>query len=441
MQNRKYNHNASESKPQTQLAIEKFADMMIARMEEMKESHWKKGWIDGYGSYGLPQNIVSGNLNGGNSFFLQLDTAMHGYKMPLYMTFLQAQNMGLRIYKGAESMPVIFWDMVYKDQNGKRIDKETLDAMTREERRALDATPILRVYKEFNVDQTNLAEVNPAKYEQLQQRFMAPEMRDDKGMYVNAAIDRMLQRQEWVCPVQYDQVAPGASYSPSLDRIVIPKKQQFNISDTPEEVYKDGMEYYSTFLHEATHSTGTPERLNRVKGKQFGDTQYGHEEYVAEMTAAVVGNSLGFDKRILDNNTAYIQGWIQSLRENPKVILSILSDVNKASNMLLEKIDQQKIAIGETPILGVKDAQLEAVGPKFENAAIVKQKNGEFAARATVKGTELEMKPVAREIGIRYFSLPEGKEKQRLLTSTLNSSYASEVNSISKQRERAIKIG
>ena len=441
MQNRKYNHNAGESKPQTQLAIEKFADMMIARMEEMKESHWKKGWIDGYGSYGLPQNIVSGNLNGGNSFFLQLDTAMHGYKMPLYMTFLQAQNMGLRINKGAESMPVIFWDLVYKDQNGKRIDKDTLDAMTREERRALDATPILRVYKEFNVDQTNLAEVNPAKYEQLQQRFMAPEMRDDKGMYVNAAIDRMLQRQEWICPVQYDQVAPGASYSPSLDRIVIPKKQQFNISDTPEEVYKDGMEYYSTFLHEATHSTGTPERLNRVKGKQFGDTQYGHEEYVAEMTAAVVGNSLGFDKRILDNNTAYIQGWIQSLRENPKVILSILSDVNKASNMLLEKIDQQKIAIGETPILGVKDAQLEAVGPKFENAAIVKQKNGEFAARATVKGTELEMKPVAREIGIRYFSLPEGKEKQRLLTSTLNSSYASEVNSISKQRERAIKIG
>ena len=115
--------------------------------------------------------------------------------------------------------------------------------------------------------------------------------------------------------------------------------------------------------------------------------------------------------------------------------------MNKASNMLLEKIDQQKIAIGETPILGMKDAKLEEVGPKFENAAIVKQKNGEFAARATIKGTELEMKPVAREIGIRYFSLPEGREKQRLLSSTLNSSYASEINSISKQRERAIKIG
>ena len=441
MQNRKTNHEVGDRKPQTQLAIEKFADMMIARMEEMKESHWKKGWIDGSGSYGLPQNIVSGTLNGGNSFFLQLDTAMNGYKMPLYMTFLQAQNMGLRINKGAESLPVIFWDMLYKDQNGKRVDHDTVDSMTREERQALTSTPILRVYKEFNVDQTNLAEVNPQKYEQLQERFKAPDMKDDKGMYANAAIDRMLQRQEWLCPVQYDQMAPSASFSPSKDRIVIPMKAQFNISSTPEEIYKDGMEYYSTFLHEATHSTGTPERLNRVKGKQFGDKQYGHEEYVAEMTAAVVGNSLGFDKRILDNNTAYIQGWIQNLRENPKVILSILSDVNKASHMLLEKIDEQKLVLGETPILERNGSKLEPMGASFENAAIIKQKNGEFAARASLNGTELEMKPVAREIGVRYFSLPNGKEKERLLTTTLNSNYAHDINNHSRQKERVMKIG
>ena len=421
MQNGKNYHKHSDSKPQTQLAIEKFADMMIARMEEMKESHWKKGWIDGTGGYGLHQNIASGTLNGGNSFFLQLDTAMNGYKMPLYMTFLQAQNMGLRINKGAESMPVIFWDMLYKDQNGKKVDRSDIDMMTKEERNALTSTPILRVYKEFNVDQTNLAEVNPEKYAKLQERFKAPELRDDKGMYVNAAIDRMLQRQE--------------------DRIVIPMKSQFNISSTPEEVYKDGMEYYSTFLHEATHSTGTPERLNRVKGKQFGDTQYGHEEYVAEMTAAVVGNSLGFDKRILDNNTAYIQGWIQNLKENPKIILSILSDVNKASNMLLEKIDEQKIALGETTILNRKGTNLEPAGANFENAAIVKQKNGEFAARASLNGTELEMKPVAREIGIRYFSLPDGKEKERLLTTTLNSSYAADISKLSQHQTRGYKVG
>ncbi len=59
MQNGKNYHKHSDSKPQTQLAIEKFADMMIARMEEMKESHWKKGWIDGTGGYGLPHDTLS----------------------------------------------------------------------------------------------------------------------------------------------------------------------------------------------------------------------------------------------------------------------------------------------------------------------------------------------------------------------------------------------
>jgi hypothetical protein len=51
------------------------------------------------------------------------------------------------------------------------------------------------------------------------------------------------------------------------------------------------------------------------------------------------------------------------------------------------------------------------------------------------------MKPVAREIGIRYVARPEGKEEQRSLTTTLNSSYANDINSMSRQRERAIKIG
>jgi hypothetical protein len=51
------------------------------------------------------------------------------------------------------------------------------------------------------------------------------------------------------------------------------------------------------------------------------------------------------------------------------------------------------------------------------------------------------MKPVAREIGVRYFSLPNGKEKERLLTTTLNSSYAHDINNHSRQKDRVMKIG
>lgn len=90
--------------------------------------------------------------------------------------------------------------------------------------------------------------------------------------------------------------------------IIVPRKDQFKISDTPEEIYKDGEEYYSSLIHEMAHSTGHENRLNRLNpdGK-FGGSEYAKEELVAELTAAMVGSALGFDSRIRDNNTAYIK--------------------------------------------------------------------------------------------------------------------------------------
>lgn len=434
----------STHQSQSQTAIEEFAQMMIQRMEEMKNSQWKKGWNDGRSFNGSPRNIVSGNLSGGNAFFLQLHTSMNGYSMPVYMTYLQAKNMGLNINKGAKSIPVVFWDVIYKDQQGKRIDHDAVDQMPKEERKQLLSTPILRVSREFNVDQTNLAEVNLKKYEQLQKLFAVPEMRDEKGMYVNAALDRMLEKQEWVCPVQYTKPEPGAYYSPSKDIIVLPMKRQFNISDTPSEIYKDGMEYYSSFLHEATHSLGIEGRLNRPMGKRFGDDPYKVEELCAELSAAMVGNTLGFDKRILDNNAAYVNGWVKEMRENPKVILTVMAEVNKSSSVLMEYIDKQRLALGEKPILD-KDLSLNktdnAVVVSFDNGAIIKQKNGEFAARASYHGIDLDMKPVSREIGVRYFSLPAGREKEHLLSTTLANSYANDIPSLGHTQERSLKLG
>ena len=327
-------------------AIEKFTEMMIDRMERMKAGDWKKGWIDGAAVYGMPQNINGRNYSGSNSFFLQMDSAMHGYKTPVYMTFLQIQKENARINKGAEAMPVIYWDVSIKDANGKRVDRDDYRNMSKEEQDRCTVLPFMKAYHVFNMDQTNLAEVNKAKYDRMVEKFKAPEMRDADGMYVNKALDRLFEKQEWVCPIQYDKVSPNAYYSPSRDIIVVPKKEQFNIGKDKDEIYKDGMEYYSSALHEMAHSTGTEKRLNRVKGDKFGDPKYAKEELVAELTAANTGYSLGFDKRILDNNAAYLDGWISVLKENPKFIVSVMADVNKASNMVLEAVDKQRIALG-----------------------------------------------------------------------------------------------
>ncbi len=77
-----------------QAALDRFAEMMIGRMEQMKASDWKQGWIGGANGYaGLPQNVSGRNYSGSNSFFLQLYSAEKGYEMPVYLTFKQAHNL------------------------------------------------------------------------------------------------------------------------------------------------------------------------------------------------------------------------------------------------------------------------------------------------------------------------------------------------------------
>ena len=422
-------------------AIEKFTQMMIDRMERMKAGDWKKGWIDGEAVYGMPQNISGRNYSGSNSFFLQMDSAMHGYKTPVYMTFLQIQKENARINKGAEAMPVIYWDVSIKDSNGKRVDRDDYRNMSKAEQDKCTVIPFLKAYHVFNMDQTNLQEVNKAKYDKMVDMFKAPEMRDAKGMYENKALDRLFEKQEWVCPIQYDKVSSGAYYSPSRDIIVLPKKEQFNIGKDKDEIYKDGMEYYSSALHEMAHSTGTEARLNRVKGDKFGDPKYAKEELVAELTAANTGYTLGFDKRILDNNAAYLDGWISVLKENPKFIVSVMADVNKASNMVLEAVDKQRIALGEKPILQKEDSkQKEIENIAFENGAIIKTKNGDYAVRASYQGTELGMKPIDRETGARYFQLPDGKEKQNLLAQTLSSRFMQDVRNLGQRQSQQVRM-
>ena len=417
-------------------AIDRFTEMMISRMEQMKSVGWKQGWIGNASAPGaMPQNVSGRTYSGSNSFFLQMDTAMRGYSMPVYLTFMQTMDLKAHVRKGEAAMPVVYWDIMAKDENGKKVSKETLCNMTLEQRAKVKKIPFLKAYHVFNIDQTNFAEVQPEKFELLKKLFAAPEIRDTQGMFVSKALDRMFERQEWLCPIRYDRQVQGAYFSPSKDIIVIPRKEQFNIGNSPEEVYKDGMEYYSTALHEMAHSTGAASRLDRLSHDKFGDAKYAKEELVAELTAAMVGNSMGFDKRILDNNAAYLDGWIYTLRENPKFIVSVMADVNKAANMVLEEVDRQKMALGEQPLLDKNRVltvsnQQEAV---IENAAIIKQNSGGYAVRATVNGVDLGMKPVERATALLYFSLTDKLEKDRLLSHTLQKTYG-DLSALSTQK-------
>lgn len=349
-------------------ALQKFSDMLIARMEQMKESKWKKGWTDGRtAQFGLPQNLVGRPYTGSNAFLCQIHTTMEHYRMPVYLTIKQIRDAGGMIKKGEHSIPIFKWDLRIKDKDGKKLSESDYRNMTKEEQAECTVRPYLKVYNEWNIDQTNLEEVNKEKYDAILKRFKSEPIKDEVGMYKNEAFDNLLKEQSWVCPIEYEKFNESAFYSPKRDLIVVPSKKQFNISNTPEDVFKDGMEFYGTTIHEMAHSTGHESRLGRdgiVKIDQFGSDQYAKEELVAELTSALIGNAMGFDSRIRENNIAYLQNWIGSLKKDPKFLKSVMSDVNKSSKMVLEHIDEQRRKLGEKALL---DGSLDGVEEKNKN--------------------------------------------------------------------------
>lgn len=401
--------------------LQKFAEMMSNIITKAKSKNWKQGWLGVKGTIlGLPQNISGRTYSGGNSFFLMADTSEKGYNTPVYMTFKQAKDRNLHVNAGEKSVPIFKWGLSIKDENGKTVSEEDYNAMSKEERDKFSVRPYPKVYHVFNIDQTNLSEVNKKKYDAIVARFKAPEeeVKDSKGMYINDALDRMFKEKAWHCDIRYNKPSSRAFYVPSQDFIVLPMKEQFNIGKTAEEVYRDGMEYYSTALHEMAHSTGHESRLNRQFGAKRTDG-YAHEELIAEMTAALVGSTMGFDKKILENNANYLKGWLENLKRNPESITTIMSDVGKASDMIIEKIDEQRVALGQTPL---KEGNLEGLtddlgeetqqSSKINNAEVRQDEVSEESVSSSERQDDdisniLDNKPLIEKVPYGEFYLPE----------------------------------
>lgn len=423
-------------------ALQRFAEMLIKRMEEMQKD-WHKGWIGGGSMFGLPQNISGRTYEGSNAFLLFLHTAENGYKAPVYMTYGQLYKEGAHVLKGEKAVPVFKWGFSIKDKDGKKVTEEEFDNMTDDEKKECKRRPFLKIYPEFNIDQTNMSEVNKEKYDAVVSQFRktdVPTITD--GMYVNKAIDRMMEKQEWVCKIQYDKEEKGAYYSPAKDIVVLPTKAQFRIHpDDPEECFKDGQEYYGTALHEMAHSTGHPSRLDRLKPAAFGSPEYAKEELVAELTSAMVGNTLGFDRRISDNNVAYLQNWTSALRKEPKFIVTVMADVNKASRIIIENIDKQRIALGEKPLVqGALDGVEEKVKNEQQFDEIKAEQKKEDPREAVAKEWDsLAEKPTVEMESGDVLPVEYNKEKDTLDVLITNEACKKEVYSTNYDHDRSIE--
>ena len=96
------------------------------------------------------------------------------------------------------------------------------------------------------------------------------------------------------------------------------------------EAFEGASRYYATAFHELAHWTGNEKRLDRTKGKRFGDREYAYEELVAELTSAFCCAEFGFDNSTMDSSAAYIKSWIKVFEEHEELFLSVASQASKA---------------------------------------------------------------------------------------------------------------
>lgn len=257
---------------------------------------WHKPWggtMDGAISYttGKPYSLLNQMLLGRDGEFL---------------TFKQIADLGGKVKKGAKASMVVFSKQVpYEkeviDENGeKKMERHTY--------------PVLRYYNVFHISDCEGIESK------------VKEVKRDNNPIESAekVITHYFTREACKLNVRKSN---RAYYSPTTDEVVVPLLEQFESSE----------EYYGTLFHEECHSTGHKSRLDRhLEDGHFGNEPYAKEELIAELGSAFLAHKCGLDcDKTFKNSTAYIQSWLQALKNDERMIVSASSHAQKAVEFIL----------------------------------------------------------------------------------------------------------
>lgn len=279
---------------------EEITNRIIAQLEN-NEIPWHKPWsgISG-GAYNRVSKKPYSLLN---QMLLKHDGE--------YATYKQWSDIGGKVKKGEKSEIVVFWKIFQTEEvkNGK-VEKKSI--------------PLLKYINVFHVSQVD--GVEPRDVKSIEHKPI-----DEAENIKTTYIDRE--------NIEIREVVTNeAFYSPTMDYIQVPCKEQF----------ADVMEFYSTLFHEMVHSTGHRDRLGRldasVKLASFGSEEYSKEELIAEIGSAFLMNHIGIETtKTFKNSAAYIQSWLKVLRDDKRFIVSASSKAEKAMKYILGTMEESVI--------------------------------------------------------------------------------------------------
>lgn len=274
-------------------------EMITERIIEQLENGvipWQKPWS---GTHSGAYNRIS---NRPYSLLNQL-LLKHGGE---YATFKQWSGLGGKIRKGEKSEIVTFWKI------------QQIEEINEDGEKTIKQLPLLRYYNVFHISQVD--GVEPKEQLKISNLESIEKAENIKNEYMNREHLKI-----------FETVTNKAFYTPTFDYIEVPCKEQ----------YQNIEEFYSTLFHEMIHSTGHKNRLGRLEtgaSAHFGSKTYSKEELVAELGSAALVNMLGIETgKSFRNSGAYIQNWLQALKNDNKFIISASSKAEKAVKYILNE--------------------------------------------------------------------------------------------------------
>ena len=240
----------------------------------------------------LPLNLTTGKpYQGINTLILWSAALQNGYASPYWLTYKQAADKGGQVRKGEHGALCVF----YKPWESTDTNPETGETET-------TRGAILKSFRVFNLDQVDGIE-GPTR--EPRAPFQAIE-----------DAERLLQ----ASPAKIIEGGASAFYQPARDEIHLPDRETFINRET----------FYSTALHEMTHSTGHKDRLARDFSGRFGTEAYAFEELIAELGSAFLNADLGIIGSTLQDHADYLANWIKILQNDKQAILTAAAAASKA---------------------------------------------------------------------------------------------------------------
>jgi antirestriction protein ArdC len=272
-------------------------DRIVAMLENGVRP-WAQGW-NAYAGGGRPLRADGIAYRGANVLNLWAAGMARGFSSPYWLTFKRAQELGGHVRKGAKSELAFYVGTVTREV-------ETAAGETDEK-----TIPFLKSYCVFNAEEVA----------DLPEHFYRP--RETRSLPEHA---RMPAVDAWIAGTGAKVTHGGgrAFYRPSTDEIRLPEFGAFDSAHA----------YYATALHELTHFTGAPHRLDRTKGKLFGDPDYAFEELVAELGAAYLCADLGVSNEPREDHASYVASWLRALKDDKRAIFSAAAHAERAAAWL-----------------------------------------------------------------------------------------------------------